>query len=406
MTTDVYVYDAIRTPRGKAGKGSLRDVRPVALLQGLLHALAERNGLVDDDGPVKGREVGDLLLGCVTQTGEQGANLARIAALYAGWGDQVGGATINRFCASGLDALRLAAASVAVGEHGLVVAGGVESMSRVPMFSDDGAWFSDPAVAERTGFVHMGVAADLLATRQGYVREQLDAVAVRSHARAHAAQQEGRFDGSCIPVVDAEGTTVLDRDELVRPGLTADAMAGLTPAFGTIADSRARALARYTELPELDAVHHVGVCPGVADGASLVLLGSAAAGERLGRPPRARLLAFATAAVEPVQMLHGNVDGSRAAIARAGLTVSEIDLFEVNESFAAVPLHYAEQMGVSHERLNVNGGAIALGHPLGATGGVLLGMAIDELERRGERTAVVSICGGAGVAVSAVLQRV
>ncbi len=394
---DAFVVDAVRTPRGRGSKkGSLAGTKPVELLAPLYRTMHERYPSV----PVE-----DIVLGCVHQTGEQGANIAKVSALYADFSFAASGATVTRFCASGLEAMVIAACKVSCGA-GPMLTGGVESLSRVPMFSDGGAWFSDPDVVEKTRFVHMGVSADLVATLEGFSREELDAYAVRSHTRARAAVSGGLFGKSIVPVCAADGSIVLDRDECPRD-VTLAALSALEPAFveAGAAGGDALCLSHHPEAREVKHLHHVGVSPALADAASLLLVVSGKTVKELGLTPRAKIKAFADASVEPTLMLTGNVEASRRALARAGMQPKDVDLFEVNESFAAIPLHYARHMGIDPERMNVHGGAIALGHPLGATGGILIATAIDELERRDRATAVVSICGGAGVAVSIVLER-
>ena len=378
------IYDAIRTARGKARPtGGLHKTKPIELVAGLMHALAERNSC----DPT---EVQDVVLGCVTQTGEQGANIAKIAALYAGWGDRVPGVTVNRFCTSGLDAVVTAAMQIQTNTSPRVVAGGVESMSRVPMFSDAGAWFADEQVAEATRYIHMGLAADLLATRSGIGRDELDEWTARSHARAAAAQEADAFGPSVVPVGG------LVHDELVRPHTTRESLAALPPAFAQV--PRPHWLTEH-----IDNRHTVASSPGMCDGASLLLMGEEHAfGDQ---PARAEVVAWATVSVDPVVMLTGNVDASTLALERAGLAVSDVEVWEVNESFAAVPIHFIGTMGVDPARVNPSGGALALGHPLGATGGVLMATALDELDRRGGGYGVVTICGGAGVATAVVLRR-
>ena len=396
---DAFIIDAVRTPRGKGRPGgALQGVKPIELLRPLYGALATRNNLDTS-------EVDDVILGCVTESGEQGSNIAKISALYAGWSDRISGATANRFCASALEACHNAAAKVATGMSGLIACGGVESMSRVPMLSDGGAWFQDRSVAEKTGFVFMGLSADLLATLEGIGREELDVFAVESHHRAAAARDAGRFARSLVPVLNEDGSVMLDRDESIRKDSSKAKLAALSPAFSAVAGDSI-ALGRYPQLKEIQHVHHVGSSPAPADAASLLLVGNQATATRLGLRPRARIRAFADHSVEPVLMLSGNVEATRKAVARAGLSVKDIDLFEVNESFAAVPLHYMRALELPDDRVNVNGGAIALGHPLGATGGILLATLIDELERRQLRYGVTSICAGAGIAAATVIERV
>lgn len=390
---DAYIIDAVRTPRGKAKKtGALHSLRPVELVARVLNAIAERNSLDTD-------RVDDLILGCVTQVGGQGANIAKTAALFAGWSDAVPGMTVNRFCSSGLDAVGLAAAKLSSGMADLLCAGGVESMSRVPMFGDEGAWFSDPKVAAATHFVHMGVAADLVATIEAIGRSDLDAYAARSHRRAIAAD----FSRSMIAVNDDDGRLLLDHDELVREDLGLDALAALPPLF---AETPVPAVVgeRYPSV-ELRPSHTIATAPGIADAASAVLLSTRERASEHGFRPKARIRAVASVSVEPVQMLHGNIAATRAALARAKLDLADIDLFEVNESFAAVPIQYQRKLRIDSEKLNVSGGAIALGHPLGATGGILLATLLDDLTRTDGELGIVSICGGAGVATALVIER-
>ena len=400
---DAYILDAVRSPRAKAKKtGALHSVKPIELMAHMMTALAERT----DIDPAA---IDDVLLGCVTATGEQGANLAKIAALYAGWPDTVSGATVNRFCASGLSACALAAMKVSCGESEVVAAGGVESMSRVPMFADRGPWFADTEVAEKTAFVHMGISADLVATREGFTREQLDDYAARSHRRAAHARDQGHFQDSIVAIPTPRGSSAdqVAIDELIRDGTTVESLARLPAAFADIGKGGADQLARsrYPELAEVRHLHHVGNAPAMADGASLLFIANRARADALGIRPRARIRSSASHSVEPVLMLTGNVACSQKAMERAGVSASDIDVFEVNESFAAIPLHYQRHLGLEPDRVNADGGAIALGHPIGATGGVLLSMALDQLERRDGTLALVSICGGAGVTTSLVVER-
>lgn len=393
--SEAFLVEALRTPRGK-GKpgGALSTVKPAHLLADLIDALLERAGR-----PV----VEDVVIGCATQTEEQGTDIARVAAILAGL-ERVPGVTVNRFCASGLDAIATAAARVRGPHDALIVAGGVEMMSRVPMFADRGPWFADPEIADATGFVHMAVAADLLASLEGIDKPALDALAAESQRRAARATAAGHFT-SLVPVT-RDGATLLDRDELIRADLDEAALAARAPSFADLVDdvTRERIRRRYPDV-EPRALHQVRSAPGLADGASAQLVASERALERHGLTPRARVVSCAHAAVEPTLMVSGNVDAARLALARAGLTAGDVDLFEVNESFAAVPIHFARELGVGHDRLNVDGGAIAMGHPLGATGGMLVATALDALERRGERRALVSVCGAAGVATAIVIER-
>ncbi len=398
----VYLYDAIRTPRGrgKAGVGALSGVTPLWLLRGQLRALANRNRLDT-------AQVDDVLIGCVTQTGEQGGCIARTAVLDAGWAQTVPALTLNRFCASGLEALNLAAAKVAGGGDELVVAGGVESMSRVAMGSDGGAWLQDARAIASLGFVPQGISADLIATLEGFSREQLDRWALRSHRLAHQAQAERRFANSLVPVYDEAEDLLLDFDETVRVDASAEVLASLKPSFAALGASGldARALARYPQASAIDHRHHAGNSSAIVDGAGLLLIGSAVAGERLGLRPRARIRAMASIGSEPTLMLTGPAPAVHKALARAGMAVADIDLWEINEAFATVPLQVMRALDLDESRVNVNGGAIALGHPLGATGAMLVGMALDELERRGAATACITLCVGGGMGTATVIER-
>lgn len=404
---DAFVYDGVRTPRGvgkprRGGAGALASVPPIELLATCFRALGERV-------PGARNHATDALIGCVTQAGEQGANIGKIASLYAGFSETISGATIQRFCASGLAALGDASARVASGCDVVMLAGGVESMSRAPMLSDGGAWFQDPAVATRTGFVHMGVAADALATSIGLSAEDLAGYALASHERALRAQKDGHFARRIVPIFDrsGEGTLLLDHDEGPRAGLTMDKLLALPPAFAEREGPRFDpvVLARHPALETIAHHHTAATAPLVADAAALVIVGTKAASKPLDRAPLARVLAVANVSTDPVLMLAGNVVAVQRAVAHAGLTMGAIDLFEVNESFAAVPLHFARELGIDRARLNVSGGAIALGHPLGATGPILLLTLLDDLARTGGRFGVVSICAGAGIATALVVER-
>jgi acetyl-CoA C-acetyltransferase len=400
---DTFVYEGVRTGRG-VGKprGALASVPAIELLATCFRALGERL-------PSARTEATDALLGCVTQTGEQGCNIAKIASLYAGFSETISGATINRFCASGLAALGDASTRVASGSETTVIAGGVESMSRTPMLQDGGAWFQDPVVARGTGFVHMGVAADAVATLAGLGREELAAYALRSHERARHARAAGHFSRRIVPVCAdrGAGAVLLDHDEGPREGLSMDKLLSFPAAFAEqeapLFDPVVRA--RHPSLGEIHHVHSAATSPLVADAAALVVLGTAAAARTLQRAPFARIRAVANVSTDPVLMLTGNVAATLRAVEKAGLTLADIDLFEINESFAAVPLHFAQTLAVAPERLNVSGGAIALGHPLGATGPILLLTLLDDLARTGGRFGVVSICAGAGIAVALVVER-
>ena len=481
MTQDAFLYDALRTPRG-AGKpsGSLHEVKPIDLVVGLTHALRDRHEGLDP------ADIEDMILGCVSPVGDQGAVLPRVAALKAGLPQTVAGVQLNRFCASGLEAVNQAAARIRSGWESLLVAGGVESMSRVPMGSDGGAWAMDPAtslatdfvpqgvsadlIATREGFsraeldcasgleavnqaaarirsgwesllvaggvesmsrvpmgsdggawamdpatslatdfVPQGVSADLIATREGFSRAELDRFAAQSHRRAAAAWQEGRFARSVVPVTDMNGMTVLDRDETIRPDSTVETLATLKPSFealGREAGFDAVALEKYSSLAGIEHLHHPGNSSGIVDGAALTLIGSEEAGRRAGMSPRARIVSAAVVGSEPTIMLTGPTPACRKALEVAGMTAADIDLVEINEAFAAVPLLLMKEMGWTEEQTNVNGGAIAMGHPLGATGAMILGTLVDELERRDLRTGIATLCIGAGMGVATIVERV
>ncbi|GAB4105404.1 acetyl-CoA C-acetyltransferase [Micromonospora taraxaci] len=403
MPSEAYVFDAVRTPRGRGrDTGALHGVKPISLVVGLIDALRERN---------PGLDVGrleDLLLGIVTPVGEQGGDLARAAALLAGLPDEVGGVQLNRFCASGLEAVNSAAARIRSGWEHLLLAGGVESMSRVPMGSDGAAWATDPQTALATSFVPQGVSADLIATLEGFTRDDVDGYAVRSQERAAKAWAGGHFARSVVPVRDGNGLDILTVDEHLRPETTREALARLTPSFATIGEAAgfdAVALQKFHWLEAIEHVHHAGNSSGIVDGAALVLIGSEQVGRDLGLTPRARIVGAAVTGADPTLMLTGPIPATHKALAAAGLTVDDIDLFEINEAFAAVVLKYVRDLGLDPDRVNVNGGAIALGHPLGATGAMLLGTALDELERRDLRRAVVTLCIGGGMGVATVLER-
>ncbi|MGW4996632.1 acetyl-CoA C-acetyltransferase, partial [Streptomyces hydrogenans] len=375
MSTEAYVYDAIRTPRGRGkANGSLHGTKPIDLVTGLIHETFRR---LPDLDPVA---VDDIVLGVVSPLGDQGADIARTAALLAGLPDTVAGVQENRFCASGLEAVNMAAMKVRSGWEDLVLAGGVESMSRVPMGSDGGAWALDPMTSLETAFAPQGIGADLIATIEGFSRRDVDEYAALSQERAATAWKEGRFARSVVPVVDRAGLTVLDHDEFMRPGTTADSLARLKPSFkdiGELGGFDAVALQKYHWVEEIDHVHHAGNSSGIVDGASLVAVGSKEIGERYGLAPRARIVAAAVSGSEPTIMLTGPAPAARKALAKAGLTIDDIDLIEINEAFAAVVLRFVKDMGVSLDKVNVNGGAIALGHPLGATGAIILGTLVD-----------------------------
>ncbi|MFF4585027.1 acetyl-CoA C-acetyltransferase [Streptomyces sp. NPDC001388] len=403
MSTEAYVYDAIRTPRGrgKAG-GALHGTKPIDLVVGLIHETLRRFPDLDPAA------IDDIVLGVVGPVGDQGADIARTAAVLAGLPETVAGVQENRFCASGLEAVNMAAAKVRSGWEDLVLAGGVESMSRVPMGSDGGAWALDPRTNDATGFVPQGVGADLIATLEGFSRHDVDSYAALSQERAAAAWKDGRFDRSVVPVRDRAGLTVLDRDEHLRPGTTAESLAGLKPSFagvGELGGFDAVALQKYHWVERIDHVHHAGNSSGIVDGAALVAIGSREVGERHGLTPRARIVSAAVSGADPTIMLTGPAPASRKALAKAGLTVEDIDLVEINEAFAAVVLRYVKDMGLSLDRVNVNGGAIAMGHPLGATGAMILGTLVDELERRDLRYGLATLCVGGGMGIATVVER-
>lgn len=401
--SEAYIYDHVRTPRGK-GKpdGSLHEITPVNLVSQTLQALRERNQL--DTGLVE-----DVILGCVSPVGEQGGNIARIAALNAGYEQTVPGMQINRYCGSGLEAVNLAVAKVQSGQVELVVGGGVESMSRVPMGSDGGCWATDPQVAFKTYFVMQGISADLLATKYGFSREQCDAYALESQRRAARAWQEGRFARSVVPVRDLLGLTLLSHDETVRSDTSAEQLAQLQPSFtilGAKGGFDSIALQRYPQLERVEHVHHAGNSSGIVDGASAVLIGNRELGQSLGLKPRAVIRGTATVGSEPTIMLDGPAPAARRALAKAGMQVTDIDLWELNEAFASVVLAFMEELNIPHEKINVNGGAIAMGHPLGATGGMILGTLLDEMERTDQATGLVSLCEAAGMATATIIERI
>ncbi|WP_228973813.1 acetyl-CoA C-acetyltransferase [Streptomyces sp. DH12] len=403
MTTEAFVYEAIRTPRGRGkANGSLHGTKPIDLVVGLIHELRDR---LPDLDPAA---VDDIVLGVVSPLGDQGSDIAKIAAIAAGLPDTVAGVQSNRYCASGLDAVNTAAMKVRSGWEDLVLAGGVESMSRVPMGSDGGAWMSDPMTNHTTRFVPQGISADLIATVEGFSRRDVDEYAALSQERAATAWKEGRFDRSVVPVKDRNGLVVLDHDEHLRPGTTADSLAALKPSFADIGDLGgfdAVALQKYHWVERIDHVHHAGNSSGIVDGAALVAVGTREVGERYGLTPRARIVSAAVSGSEPTIMLTGPAPASRKALAKAGLTVDDIDLVEINEAFAAVVLRFARDMGLPLDRINVNGGAIALGHPLGATGAMILGTLVDELERQGKRYGLATLCVGGGMGVATVVER-
>ena len=402
MPAEAYIYDAIRTPRGRGkADGALHGSAPVDLLVTLFHALEQRTHL-------NTAQVDDIVLGCVTPIGEQGGNIARTAALYAGWDVDAPGMQLNRFCASGLEAVNTAAMKVRSGWEHLVVAGGVESMSRVAMGADGGAMFEDARVSGAIGFVPQGIGADLIATLEGFSREDVDRYALASQQRAARAAAEGRFR-TLIPVCNAAGEVMLAHDEHLRPTTTLEGLATLKPAFARIGEAQFDVVARakYPQVSKIDHVHTAGNASGIVDGAALVLVGSAAAGAQLGLMPRARIRAAALVGTEPTIMLTGPGPASQKALKLAGMRIDDIDLIEVNEAFAAVVLRFLRDVGLADTaKVNVNGGAIALGHPLGATGAMLLGTALDELERTGQGTALITLCVGGGMGIATIIERV
>lgn len=396
------IFDTVRTPRGKGKKdGSLHQATPVWLLNNLLTALQQRNNL---DTSL----VDDVVLGCVTPVGEQGADIARTAVLDAGWAESVGGVTQSRFCASGLESVNLAAAKVGSGMEDLVVAGGVESMSRWTMGSDGGAWFMDPRINDKLGFIPQGISADLIATLEGFSRADVDAYAVESQRRAAKAQAEGRFNKSRIPVRDLNGLIMLDHDEFIRGNATVESLGTLQPSFAMMGGMgfNATALRKYTTVESINHVHHAGNSSGIVDGAALVLVGSEAAGKAAGLKPRARIRAGAVIGSEPTIMLTGPTPACQKALRKAGLRASDIDLWEINEAFAVVPMQTARNLGVSLDRVNVNGGSIAMGHPLGATGAIILGTLLDEMERQDKTLGCATLCVGGGMGIATIIERI
>ena len=402
MPDEVFLYDAVRTPRGKGRGGALHGVKPISLVVGLLRAVEHRNTGLD---PAR---VDDLVLGCVSPHRDQGADIARTAVLAAQWPQIVAGVQLNRFCASGLEAVNIAAQKIASGWESLVLAGGVESMSRVPMGSDGGAWANDPETNLTAGFVPQGIGADLIATLGGFTRTDVDTFAAESQSRAEKAWANGYFDRSVVVVRDRNGVTILDNDEHRRAGTTVEALGRLKPSFAApgAAGFDAVALEKYHWVEKIDHVHTGGNSSGIVDGAALVLLGNAQSGADMGLKPRARIVATAVSGSEPTIMLTGPAPATRKALAVAGLSVEDIDLFEVNEAFASVVLRFMNELDVPHEKVNVNGGSIALGHPLGATGAMLIATVVDELERRNQRRGLVTLCVGGGMGIATIVERV
>ena len=403
MMNEAYIYDALRTPRGKGKKdGSLNEVAPIKLASQTLKALEKRNNINTED-------VDDVVLGCVHPVGEQGADIARTAVLEANWHQSVGGVQVDRFCASGLEAINIAAGQIMSGQSDMTVGGGVESMSRVPMGSSGGAWMVDPAVAYNTYFVPQGISADLLATKYNYSRTDVDSYAVESQKRADKAWKENKFKKSIVPVEDQNEIEILNYDEHIRPDTTMQSLASLEPSFSKIGAHQGFnevAILKYPEVERIKHVHHAGNSSGIVDGAAAVLLGNEDIGKKYGLKPRAKIKSFASIGSEPTIMLTGPADSAEKALKRAKMNVQDIDLFEMNEAFAAVVLRFMEALNVDHSKVNVNGGAIAMGHPLGATGAMIMGTILDELERKNLSTGLVTLCVGAGMGTATIIELV
>lgn len=400
--TEAYIFDALRTPRGKGKKdGALYSVKPVQLIAGLLNALQTRNDLDTS-------QVDDIVLGCVTPVGDQGADIAKTAAMVADWDVSVAGVQLNRFCASGLEAVNLGAMKVRSGFEDLVVVGGVESMSRVPMGSDGGAWVMDPETNMHSNFVPQGIGADLIATLEGFSRADVDAFALRSQQKAARASADGSFARSLVPVTDQNGIVLLDHDEFIRADSTLEGLGKLKPSFEMMGQMGfdATALRVYSHVERIEHVHTPGNSSGIVDGTALMLIGSEAKGKELGLKPRARIVAAAVTSTDPTIMLTGPAPATRKALAKAGLSIDDIDLFEVNEAFASVVMKFMKDMGVSEDKVNVNGGSIAMGHPLGATGCAILGTLLDELEKRQLRYGLATLCVGGGMGIATIIERI
>ena len=403
MMNEAYLYDALRTPRGKGKKdGSLNEVAPIKLASQTLKALEKRNNINTED-------VDDVVLGCVHPVGEQGADIARTAVLEANWHQSVGGVQVDRFCASGLEAINIAAGQIMSGQSDMTVGGGVESMSRVPMGSSGGAWMVDPNVAYNTYFVPQGISADLLATKYNYSRTDVDSYAVESQKRADKAWKENKFKKSIVPVEDQNKIEILNYDEHIRPDTTMQSLASLEPSFSKIGAHQGFnevAILKYPEVERIKHVHHAGNSSGIVDGAAAVLLGNEDIGKKYGLKPRAKIKSFASIGSEPTIMLTGPADSAEKALKRAKMNVQDIDLFEMNEAFAAVVLRFMETLDIDHSKVNVNGGAIAMGHPLGATGAMIMGTILDELERKNLSTGLVTLCVGAGMGTATIIELV
>ena len=401
---EAYIYDAVRTPRGRGkANGSLHEITPIQLATQVLQAVRDRN-------PIDTADVDDVVLGCVAPIGEQGSDIARVAVLNADYAQTTAGVQINRFCASGLEATNMAAAKVMAGEAEFAIGGGVESMSRIPMGADGGAWAMDPAVAHKLYFAPQGIGADLIATKYGFSRDDVDAYAVESQKRAARSWAEGRFAKSIVAVKDVIGEVVLDRDEHMRPEADMQSLGSLKASFTDMGETMpgfdAIALLKYPEVERINHVHHAGNSSGIVDGAAAVLVGSKAMGEKYGLKPRARIRAMGSVGPEPTIMLPGPEFVAQKVLKRAGMTKDDIDLFELNEAFASVVLRYMQALNIPHDKINVNGGAIAMGHPLGATGAMILGTVLDELERTGKGTALINLCVGAGMGTGTIIERI
>ncbi|TQV75559.1 acetyl-CoA C-acetyltransferase [Aliikangiella marina] len=402
MTIDAFIFDAIRTPRGRGkSSGSLHEVKPVTLLAGLLRELKNRHQFETS-------QVDDIVMGCVTPIGDQGADIAKTAALVAGWDDDVAGVQLNRFCSSGLEAINLAAMKIRSGWENLVVAGGVECMSRVPMGSDGGAWAMDPETNFNTGFMPQGIGADLIATLDGYTREQADEFAMKSHHKAAAAWNKGAFTRSVVPVLDRNGEIILDRDEMIRPESSMEVLSGLKPSFLQMGQMGFDGVAKekYPHVETINHIHSPGNSSAIVDGAAAVLVGNESIASRFNLNPRARIVSTALVGTDPTIMLTGPAPATEKALKIAGLSIDDIDLFEVNEAFASVVMRFQSALGVPWEKINVNGGAIAMGHPLGATGAMILGTLLDELEARNLKRGLATLCIGGGMGIATIIERV
>ncbi|RJS46717.1 acetyl-CoA C-acetyltransferase [Nocardioides cavernaquae] len=401
---EAFIYDHLRTPRGRGKQtGALHEVKPIDLVVGLIDELRKRNPSLDT------HRIDDVVLGVVTPVGDQGADIAKTAAIKAGLPETTAGVQLNRYCASGLEAVNQAASRVRGGFEDLILAGGVESMSRVPMGSDGGPWANDPATNFETSFVPQGIGADLIATMAGWSRQDVDAYAAESHARAAKAWANGYFADCVVPVTDDLGQVILDHDELVRPDTSVESLSGLRASFtamGRDAGFDDVALSKYHWVESIDHVHHAGNSSGIVDGAALMLIGTGEVGQELGLTPKAKIISAAVSGADPTIMLTGPAPAARKALAKAGLTVDDIDLWEINEAFAAVAMRFMQDMGISHEITNVNGGAIAMGHPLGATGAIILGALIDELKRQGKRRGLATLCVGGGIGIATIVELV